>query len=269
MKKSFYFLFFLLGATLCSMAQDYTVLHVTGKIYRNGTTAEVHAGDQLNANEILDYPGQSAWSIVIDEKGIQSFIQQPGPRDTIKNVQKSLHVIEKTAHPVTRDHKGPVENLRKYFAGEQFVFIGDDFYLEVDPKNYPLDEKIFLLYRYDYNSRTITHKIPQTKQVIHFNKPFLYEYKGDSIPYMKTWNTELTLFNSNTNLPGYVAGFRPIWLNEDELKKELLLLQKVSQRQKMSRTELKKVFLQYVQDVYGKTDEIIFMDWVDKKVLRK
>ena len=64
-----------------------------------------------------------------------------------------------------------------------------------------------------------------------------------------------------------MAAFRPIWLNEELLKKELLVLQKVYVSQKVSSNELKKVFLQYVLDVYGKTDEIIFTDWVENHVL--
>ncbi len=267
MKNSYLILFILLTIPSCSIGQNYTVVHVTGRIYQSGTTRAIRTGDQLKAEELLEFPGQNAWSIVINEKGDQYFIQQPTPTDSLHNVKQSLQVVEKTVHPVTRATRQPVQSLRNYFAGSQFVFIGNDFYLELDPKQYPLNEKLFLLYRYEYNSRIITHKLPLNKQLMHLNKSFLYEYKGDSIPYQKTWNTELTYFNSNTNLPGFAAGFRPIWLDEKSLKEELMVLQKVYPRKKTFHTELKKIFLQYVLDVYGKTDEIIFMDWVEEQVL--
>jgi hypothetical protein len=269
MTTRLFFLFLTFSFPWCSAAQTYTVLHTNGKIYPATTTTALQTGDIIKADQVLEFPGQQAWSIVLDATGEQYFIQQPTSADSTHRVKQMVQAIEKTAHPVTRSNKAPVQSLRNYFSGAQFVFIGDDFYLEVDPKYYPLDEKLFLLYRYEYNSRIITHKIPQVKNVIHFNKPFLYEHKGDSISYSQTWNTELSYFNSNTNLPVFAAGFRPLWLNEDALKKELLVLQKITAYKKMSRSELKKVFLQYVLDVYGKTDEIIFMDWLEQKVLRQ
>ena len=266
MKYKIFFWLFLLCASLNSIAQDYTVVHVTGRISLKGKTSWIKTGESIKSKQQLLFPGQNAWAILIDEKGTQFFLAQPTSTDSIE-VRAALQPIEKTTHPVTRNSTAPVKNLRTYFAGAQFVFIGNDFYLEVDSTEYPLDEKLFLLYRYVYNERTITHKIPQDKHVIHLNKPFLYESKGDSIAYGKTSNTELSYFNSNTNLPTFVAAFRPIWLNEELLKKELLVLQKVYVSQKSSSAELKKVFLQYVLDVYGKTDEIIFTHWVEKHVL--
>jgi len=267
MKINFFFLSVLFFFPLALFSQDYFIVHATGKIVHPTTHKELQTGDALKQDDVLSFPGQKAWAILINTSGQQFFLQQEASGDSAQSVGLTAQAIEKTVYPVTRPNKGPVENLRTYFAGAQFVFIGEEFYLEVDAKKYPLDEKLFLLYRYEYNGRTITHKIPQTKHVIHLSKAFLYEYKGDTIPYLKTSNTEITIFNSLTNLPAYAAGLRPIWLAEEQLKKELLLLQKVNSRQKLSRSELKKVFLQYVLDVYGKTDEIIFMNWVEEKVL--
>jgi hypothetical protein len=267
MKLNFFFFSLLTFFPLAVLSQDYFIVHVTGKIIHTTTQKELQTGDLLKQEDVLSFSGQKAWAILINTSGQQFFLQQEISGDSAQSVGLTAQAIEKTIYLATRISKGPVDNLRSYFAGAQFVFIGDDFYLEVDPEKYPLDEKLFLLYRYEYNGRTITHKIPQTKHVIHLSKPFLYEYKGDSISYLKTSNTEITIFNSMTNLPAYAAGLRPIWLNEEQLKKELQLLQKINNRQKRSRTELKKVFLQYVLDVYGKTDEIIFMNWVEEKVL--
>jgi hypothetical protein len=266
MKKAFFFFSIIITSFTC-ISQDYTVVHVTGKIILPSTQAELKAGSNLKQEDVLSYPGQNAWTVIINTTtGQQYFLQQQASADTAKSVGQSIQFIEKTNYPVTRSSRKPVENLRSYFAGRQFVFIGDNFYLEVDSNNYPLDDKLFLLYRYEYNTRIITHKIPQDKNVIHFNKPFLYEYKGDSISYLKTSNTELSYFNSNTNLPAYAAGFRPIWLDETELRKELQVLQAVYSHLKKSRNEIKKLLLQYVLDVYGKTDEVIFMEWLDQKV---
>lgn len=265
MKNNILFFILLFLLPFVSWSQDYFLVHVTGQIERKGKTLQV--GDALLQNDVLSFANKKTWAIFVNQSGQQFFVQPQ--TDSMQTIGFILQAIEKTEYPITRNSDAPVENLLAYFSGSQFVFIGDDFYLAIDPKKYLLNDRLFLLYRYEYNSRIITHKIPHNKQVIHFNKSFLYEYKGDSIPYVQASNTELSYFNSNTNLPSYAAGLRPIWLNEMELKRELSVLQKVHSSKKTPKAELKKIFLQYVLDIYGKTDEVIFSDWVDRNMFGK
>jgi hypothetical protein len=260
-------LFLFIITPLLSVGQSYTVVHVTGKIIVPSSQKKLSVGDALSAKDVLSFPEQEAWAILINSTGEQSFLQSSAKGDTTQFVKQALQVIEKTQHPVTRKNNEPVSDLKSYFSGPPFVFIGNDFYVEVDSNVYPLDDRLFLLYRFNFEARIITHKLPHEKQVIHFNKPFLYEYKATHFPYTKTTQTELSYFNATNNIPTFIAAIRPIWLNEEELKKELLIIQKAYSAQKNSREELKKVFLQYVQDVYGKTDEINFMNWVERTVL--
>jgi hypothetical protein len=180
--------------------------------------------------------------------------------------------IERTEHPAKRKTNILIKDLKHYFQGDQFVFIGNHFSLPVDTESYVLDDKQFLLYRYKYNERTITHKLPLTKEGIAFEPTFLYEYKGEKIPSQKTTHTELGYFDSNTNIPTLLADFHPIWLNEEQLKEELEVLQNVylrSKKHKYSKTDLTSLFLKYVQDIYGQTDEYYFSEWVQKSFLGK
>ena len=257
------FVFTFLFLSLSSLAQTYSVLHTEGTIIKTETKKSLATGDTFSAQDSLTFPKQLSWAVVASPTGDLFFIQNTST--STKASMQLLSPIERTEHPIKRKSDELVKDLKKYFQGDQFVFIGNHFSLPIDTESYVIDEKQFLLYRYEYNARIITHKLPLTKDGIAFNAVFLYEHKGEKIPYLKTSHTELTYFNSNTNLPTFLAEFHPIWLNEDQLKKELTVLQKVyssSKKHKGSKIDYTVLFLKYVQDIYGQTDEFYFSEWV-------
>ncbi|MBC7488232.1 MAG: hypothetical protein H7282_15935 [Cytophagaceae bacterium] len=260
--------FFLLGFN--SIAQTYSVLHTEGTIFKTATQKALVTGDTFSASDSLSFPKLLSWAVVISASGDLLFVQSS--EATTKASKTVVTTIERGLHPVKRKENLPVKDLSAYFKGDQFVFIGNDFSLPIDTESYELNEKLFLLYRYEYNSRIITHKIPFNKERISFHPAFLYEYKGEKIPAQKTTNTELAHFDSNTNLPTFVARFRPIWLNEEQLKKELQILVKVyesTKKMKESKLNTTALFLGYVQDIYGQTDEFYFSEWVQKSYYGK
>lgn len=262
--KNYLFIVFSLFS-LSSAAQTYSVLHAEGTILQTPTKQAITTGDTFSLKDSLTFPKQLSWAVVASSTGDLFFVQNTGA--TTRVASQVLSPIERTEHPVKRNSKDPVKDLKKYFQGDQFVFIGNNFTLPIDTETYTLDEKQFLLYRYEYNSRIITHKLPLTTGGIAFNPVFLYEYKGEKIPAQKTVHTELTYFSSHTNLPTFLAEFHPIWLDEEQLKKELTVLQKVytnSKKNKGLKIDFTVLFLRYVQDIYGQTDEYYFSEWVQK-----
>ena len=255
--------FFLPGFN--SIAQTYSVLHTEGAILKTAAQKALVTGDTFLASDSLTFTKLLSWAVVISPSGDLLFVQSS--EIATKASKQVLTPIERGVHPVKRKENIPVKDLSVYFKGDQFVFIGNDFSIPIDTESYELNEKLFLLYRYEFNSRIITHKLPFNKESISFNPAFLYEYKGEKIPAQKTTNTELAHFDSNTNLPTFVARFRPVWLNEEQLKKELHVLVKVyssNKKIKESKLNTTALFLAYVQDIYGQTDEFYFSEWVQK-----
>lgn len=248
-----------------SLAQTYSVLHTEGTIIKTATQKALITGDSFSASDSLTFPKVLSWAVVISSSGDLLFVQST---EATTQVSKTVVTpIERGVHPIKRKQNVPVKDLNTYFQGDQFVFIGNDFSIPIDTESYELSEKLFLLYRYEYNSRIITHKLPFTKEGLSFNPGFLYEYKGEKIQAQKTTHTELAHFDSNTNIPTFVARFRPVWLNEEQLKKELHVLAKVygsSKKVKESKVNYTDLFLSYVQDIYGQTDEFYFSEWVQK-----
>lgn len=268
-KNNFLIVLFVL-VSASSIAQTYTVVHAEGSIAQSETKKTMATGDTFSFHDSLTFLKQLSWAVVASSTGDLFFVQNSGAPTRV--VAQLLSPIEHTEHPIKRKNNELVKDLKKYFQGDQLVFIGNNFSLPIDTESYIIDDKQFLLYRYEYNSRIITHKLPLTKDGILFNPVFLYEYKGEKIPHQKTTHTELTYFNSNTNLPTFLAEFHPIWLNEDQLKKELTVLQKIytnSKKHKGSKNDFTVLFLKYVQDIYGQTDEFYFSEWVQKSFLRQ
>jgi hypothetical protein len=268
-KTNFFVVAFLL-LNLSSIAQSYSVLHTEGTILETATKKALVTGDTFSSSDSLSFPKLLSWAIVASQTGDLFFVQNN--TTSTKASAQVIAPIERTEHPLKRKTNVLVKDLKTYFQGDQFVFIGTNFSLPIDTESYTLDEKQFLLYRYEYNARIITHKLPITKDGIAFNPIFLYEYKDEKIPYQKTSHTELTYFDSNTNLPTFLADFHPIWLSEELLKKELTVLQKVyqnSKKHKGSKIDFNVLFLKYVQDIYGQTDEFYFSEWVQKSFFSK
>ncbi len=254
---------------LMSWAQTYSVLHTEGSILKSSNQKPLVTGDTFLPSDSLTFPKILSWAVVVSQSGDLFFVQSS---DVGSKVSKDvIHVIERIEHPIKRKENVPVKDLNAYFKGDQFVFIGNDFSLPIDTESYELNEKLFLLYRYEYNSRIITHKLPFIKGSLVFNPTYVYEYKGEKIPAQKTTNTELAHFDSNTNLPTFVARFRPIWLNEEQLKKELRVLLNVygNKKKNVSKINVDSLFLSYVQDIYGQTDEFYLYEWIDKSFFRK
>lgn len=268
-KVNFLVVTFLL-LSFSSIAQTYSVVHTEGTIIQTVTKKALTTGDTFSSSDSLSFPKQLSWAVVASQKGDLFFVQNEGT--TTKASPQVIAPIERTEHLVKRKTNIIVQDLKTYFQGDQFVFIGNNFSLPIDTESYTLNEKQFLLYRYEYNARIITHKLPITKEGIAFNPVFLYEYKGEKIPYQKTSNTELTYFDTHTNLPTFLAGFHPIWLSEEQLKKELTVLYTVyqnSKKSKGSKVDFNALFLKYVQDIYGQTDEFYFSAWLQKSFFSK
>jgi hypothetical protein len=256
--------------SLTATAQTYSVLHTEGTILQTATQTALKTGDTFKTDDSLTFPRVLAWAVVISPKGDLMFVQNTEPSTKLSS--QVMTPVERGEHPIKRSTNIPVKDLKAYFKGNQFVFIGNDFSLPVDSESYPLDEKLFLLYRYEYNSRIITHKLPVVKGEVVFNPVFLYEYKGEKIPYQKTTHTELSYFDSNTNFPTFAADFQPIWLNDEQLKKELTVLLNVyrgGKKFKETKVYVNSLFLSYVKDIYGQTDEFYFSEWVQKSFFSK
>ncbi len=244
-----------------SIAQPYYAIHVQGKISYFTSKKDLRTGDQLEANDTLNFSSNDAWAILVGEHG-NVFLQQPNSKDRIALCHQSIQPISSTPKN-TPSPKSTVDNLQSYFEGEQFVFIGNDFKLTLNSDTYPLSDSLFILYRYEYNERHITIKVPYQKQTLFFDPLVLYTYKGEKIPYAQTRNTGIYLFNAIDNMPYTAAKFNPIWLREEKIKTELSVLKNFYASKGKTWSSIKSYCLQYILDVYGKTDEVYYSLWFD------
>ncbi len=255
-------LFFISILFIPCMGQSFFAVHVQGKIYHTTKHSYLRCGDKIDATDSLEFNTPNTWAVLVGDNG-NFFLQQPVKSDSISLVHKALQPIVSSTKKVMRKDTLIVDNLQTYFEGEQFVFIGNDFQLTLNHDFYPLSDSLVLLYRYEYNERHITVKLPYAKQTIPFDPRVLYTYKGESIPYAKTTNTSIYIFNALDNMPYFAAKLNPVWLSDQQVDNELTVLKKVYTQQGQPNDVMKANYLQYITDVYGKTDELFFYHWVN------
>lgn len=245
-----------------STAQSLFVVRTQGKIHHPQHQRYLTTGDTIKPNDTLTFLSNNAWAVLIGENG-KLFLQQPNPLVAKSLCHESIQPIVSTKKSSTST-KSTIDNLQAYFEGEQFVFIGNEFKLTLNQETYPLSDSLFLLYRYEYLERHITIKIPFQKQTLFFDPALLYTYKGEKIPYSQTRNTGIYVFNAIDNMPYTAAKFNPIWLVEEKIKAELSVLKNFYVYKGEPWSDIKSHCLQYILDVYGKTDEAYCSLWIDR-----
>jgi len=259
LQQIFYsFTLFFMSAISC-LGQTYYAVHVQGKIYNKTAAQYLRCGDKVEHYDSLEFSSSANWAVLVGDKG-NLFLQNPSLLESDAICYKVMQPIISSSSN-TNNTKN-IDNLQAYFEGEQFVFIGNDFHLTLNAEQYPLSDSLFLIYRYEYNERHITVKIPYTKQTLSFNPEVLYTYKGEKIPHQKTSNTSVYAFNAVDNMPYYAAKFNPIWLSDKLVKDELTVLKKVYLQQGKTLAQMNVDFFHYILDVYGKTDEAFLNQWI-------
>jgi hypothetical protein len=262
MQKTYFFVLLIAMHVInIATAQTYYAAHVQGDIYIQKNNTSLKLGDVIDANDLLKINNNS-WAILVGEEG-NLFLKAPSPKDSISICSKAIQqiAIEKKTNSI---NFSLVDNLQAYFEGDQFVFIGNEFQLTLNPDFYPLSPQLFLIYRYEYNERHITIEIPYSKQTIFLNPKILYTYKGEKILPHKTTNTSMYVFNAIDNMPYAAANLNPIWLSNQFVQSELQVLKKAyTAFGKKTTQQMKQGYMQYISDVYGKTDENYLSNWID------
>ena len=264
LKMRFLFLSLLLCFANISFAQIYYAVHVQGQIQFQNLKKNLGTGDKIDATNLLNFKPNS-WAILVGEKG-NLFLQAPSNKDSIATCSKAIQPIAGEKKQANAIDYSQVDNLQAYFEGSQFVFIGNDFQLTLNPEFYVLSPQLFLIYRYEYNERHITIEIPYTKQTIFLNPATLYTYKGEKIPPHKTTNNSLYIFNAVDNIPYSAATLNPIWLSDEKVKNEFQALKKAYTLYGKNFDQMKQGYIQYIREVYGKTDEHFLSKWIDNQL---
>ena len=281
MKKLLLLLTFVLFSFF-SQAQTYFVLHVKGDIKVKGNEHALKVGDKIDAKSELQFLSQDATAMVMSRE--TGRMRLDGNKTEANETGEFIAFLENVILPVksnmqmsTRGGEAKsVIDFQEYFGTERFAIIGDELVVNVNEGKFPITNSQVFIYRYEtkLEVKPVINKVVQSKgnQLI-FNKEQLYTSKsGNSsskeimIDPESIENVQLFYFNKKNRDTRQLVAFHPVFIKEKSLEKELKTLTKfLTEHEVVSNEALQQELLNFVFDVYGKTHDVAFQNWVEKK----
>lgn len=243
-------------------ASEYIILHVKGEVWLESTKARLKPSDKIKeADKVVFGTKEGLVAVIHPTKG--RFIMKPRSAGSgneageLAGFVKNM-LVAGTGRASTREGKltndlafkqlleaSPLE----YLDG-QFIFIGDTARLEVSLEAYPLDARNFFFVRYQYRGERINKKVPYEGNHILFTSASLFQVDGNPITPSEATGFQLLFRQSSTSESRLICSFRPLFIKESELTRELKLLQPylkgLTQEEKLQ--ELRA----YMTDAHGK-----------------
>ena len=274
MKKIAISLIFWLLTSFSLCAQDtYHVIHTVGNTTIVNKNKTVATGDKIQGADKLKFANKNAKVIAISpQKGRYIISPAASAKENeleyyVKNV---ILPVKSTGRLSTRGNsKEVVQNLKDYLGTESFVVIGNELSFRVDQSRYPLSENEFFAFRYlaEGISKPVNKMLAYQEDRIFLNKEALFTYEDKEIDHRRVAQVEIFWYNKSTKASRKVLAFQPIFLDEEELKNDLLEFKKVMEDEDMNAAKWFEQVVGLIKDVYGRTDEALLKEWMMKNRL--
>ena len=268
---------YLLALSLCAAVSfaaiagdSYYVIHVKGSVINKTSGKALKVGDQINSTDQIKFATADAGIIIMGAKGkftITPSATTNNQSELVAYVQNALLPMKSSGHLSTRGGEADgVIDLKTYFGASKFAIVGDRLAIKLNTTRYPVTDKQVFIYRYVYNDTVVSKKIEFKDNNLIIDKAALYTFNGKAIDPSKISNVEVYYTNLETKHSTKIVNFMPQFVKEAELKEQLKLQRKILKEQKATDEQINKDLLQFTTDVYGRTDEAVFNQWLKTTV---
>lgn len=261
-----------LAFPLTVLAGDsYFVIHIKGTVTSQKTGKPVKVGDQINSEEQLKFGSGDAVVVLMGSKGkftISPSVQgdKPGP-ELLAYVNSAILPLKSNGHLSTRgSEQEAISDLKNYFGSNKFYIIGNQLTITIDSLKYPLNEKQVFIFRYIHNGAVVSKKINSRGSRLIIDRKALYTLRGTVIDPEQVENVDIYYYNTHTKTSSRIVNFSPHFINEEVLKEELKVQQRLLREQQLSQEQIDTELLWFVTDVYGPTDEPSFRQWIKTNI---
>lgn len=262
-------LFFLSGVV---QGQTYQVIKVAGVITRcqqKGDTLRME--DKVKAADTLCFTnvkGKYAVAAIIDLKSKERYILKAST-DSVgvrKGIVKASLTRSRAQTGTRRGKINTLLDLGAFFGDDQFLILGGELRLEINPETLAMNADSFFYASYQYRGEKINKKFPAEGKELVLSAKELYQVDGQPIDAGET--TEFTLYYYQPRLKKLqkVSTFSPVFLADEEVSTELTIIFRnlVGEHpEAVDREAVKKDLIAYLVEVYGKADEENLEDWLD------
>ncbi|OHX66161.1 hypothetical protein [Flammeovirga pacifica] len=250
----------LIGVLLTSLlfAQDYYVLHLSGKVKETDSQRNLMVGDVIKAETELEFLSESAKVIVISKESGRMLIDgSKGKKsykgefiDLVKNVLFPVASNESMSTRKSIETKNEdVTDLQSYFGEEQRAIIGDEYIIHGDPTVFKKKGGSSYIYKYYIGKDAINKVMRIADGEIRLDKKALYPIESYDIPENGS-KVEFYFTNVISKKSIKLAEFKLCYVNTKSLKKEVATLLTALQIQGNDQ-EISNQVNAYISQQYG------------------
>ncbi len=255
-------------------SESYYVIHIRGKIRNATRNEELKSGVKIFADDKLIFTDNEATAVVMSTvKGRMILKKNAQANNSVNNlwsfVKNNLLPLPTTGRLSSRSTEESITNLKGYFSENQFMVIGNTIKLDLNPKNYPLgaNRYVGIQYQVKNQSVSISKRLPSDKNAITIQADSLF---SPDITIRSDSGISVRLFymnpQKNSSAPVESLSLKMIFISENSLREQLTAILSSCQEKGIGKDAVLREFSDYIVEMYGKTDEKLFRQWVEKNI---
>lgn len=269
MKRLTFFLILLMSVQLLNAQELYYIMKTKGQIKVKGTSVLLKPGMKILANQKVIFRDKGAVASVMSrDKG--RFLMRP--KESSSSNALLEFAVSETIGDASRKQtstRGALLNssieMKKYFERDTLLVLGDDLWVKISPKAYPMNEKTFFYIAYnhsDFPDEAINKKLDFKADTLIFDRNTIFKVDDKSIDGLKASNFKLYYYNTEAASSDFISSFLPVFIDDNQLKEEVKVMVDIMKEAGVSDEKIYKETRFFVAEFYGHPDKDDFDDWM-------
>ncbi|MEP3388669.1 MAG: hypothetical protein ABJO02_10805 [Reichenbachiella sp.] len=182
-----------------AQAQNYTVIHVIGKIYDSKSGAYLKSGSKLSEDSKLRFDTPNARAAALSSSRGRYVIQKQSNQGSSSDLAYTLSAVLSPARGKMSTRAGGINNQMdfvKKFAEGPIAIVGGRYATAVSATSYPSDDTRFFYASYLFNGEAINKKLDVIDGSLVFDTNTFYAVDGIAIEAKQTTDTKLFYYDS-------------------------------------------------------------------------
>jgi hypothetical protein len=282
MNKLLWFLLFTSFTQAVHANELLTVFNVKGKILLQSTKQPLVVGDVLNINDKIQFGTVDASAIVYSSIRGRVLLHAVGKetKTAVKQfwltVKQNMIPTVKTGVLSSRDiNPSYISDLRECIGNEQFLIIGNEQALQLNPEKYKLDKNSYFCFQYEFQGKKVIKQIRFSGQTIFLNRQELFTDKenGGSL-LMPVTLYQVIRTDAKPPETKLISSCTLLFIEENIFRKEcqtVVSAYKISRKDELGiritdEQALKKVLLDYIIQTYSNTHYPALDKWLKENI---
>lgn len=183
-----------------AQAQNYTIIHVIGKIYDSSNNSYLKSGSKLSKETKLKFETPNARAAALSSSRGRYVIQQQRSQGSDSDLAYTLSAVLSPARGKMSTRAGGINNQMdfvKKFGEGSIAIVGGRYTTTVSSASYPSNDSKFFYASYLFNSESINKKLEVIDDQLIFDVNTFYAVDGIAIDPKQTSDTKLFYYDSS------------------------------------------------------------------------